>query len=101
MEAFEIIERISKLRIRANLSARKLSILIDKNESYIAGLESRKDFLPPLDVLLEIIKVCNSDPMEFFHYSLEEYQTDKKFIELLRNATPAAKSAALSVLLLK
>ena len=101
METIEIIERISKLRIRANLSARKLSILIDKNESYIAGLESRKDFLPPLDVLLDIIRVCNSDPMEFFHYSLEQYQTDKKFIDLLRNATPAAKAAAINVLMLK
>ena len=101
MDTVEIIERISKLRIRANLSARKLSTLIDKNESYIAGLESRKDFLPPLDVLLEIIKVCNSDPMEFFHYNLEEYQTDKQIIELLRNATPAAKAVAISVLQLK
>ena len=101
METIDIIERISKLRLRANLSARKLSMLIDKNESYIAGLESRKDFLPPLDVLLEIIRVCNSDPMEFFHYSFEEYQTDKKFIELLQNATPAAKAAAINVLQLK
>lgn len=101
MDKSEVIDRISKLRIQANLSARKLSTLIDKNESYIAGLESRKDFLPSLDVLLDIIKVCNSDPMEFFYYSLEEYQTDKKLIELFKTATPAAKTVALSVLQLK
>lgn len=101
MEQQEVIERISRLRTRANLSARKLSGLIDKNESYIAGLESRKDFLPSLDVLLKIIKVCGSEPMEFFHYNMEEYQTDKKIIELLKTASPAAKTAALSVLQLK
>lgn len=101
MEHVEIIDRISKLRIRANLSARKLSALIDKNDSYIAGLESRKNFLPTLDVLLNIIDVVGSEPTEFFYYSIEEFQTDKKIIELLKTATPAAKAAALSVLQLK
>jgi transcriptional regulator with XRE-family HTH domain len=101
MDQLEIIERISRLRARENLSARKLSTLIGKNESYIAGLESRKDFLPSLEVLLEIIKVCGSEPMEFFHYSLDEYATDKKLIDLLKIASPAAKTAALSVLQLK
>jgi len=101
MEHLEVIERISIIRTRANLSARKLSVLIDKNDSYIAGLESRKDFLPSFDVLLRIIDVCGSEPMEFFHYSLEQYQTDKKIVELLKTATPATKAVALSVLQLK
>ncbi len=101
MKREEIINRISRLRIRANLSARKLSSLIGKNDSYIAGLESRKNFLPTVDVILDIIDACNSTPTEFFYYSLEEYETDKNLIELLKSATPAAKAAAESVLKLK
>ena len=101
MERFEVIERISALRTRANLSARKLSMLIDKNDSYIAGLESRKDFLPSLDVLFQIIKICNSTPAEFFYYDINEYQTDKNLFELFKTATPAAKKIATEVLQLK
>ena len=101
MDRNEVIERISKLRIRANLSARRLSVMIGKNDSYIAGLESRKNFLPTVDVLLDIIAACDSDPTEFFYYSIEDYATDKNIIEQLKTASPAAKAAALSVLKLK
>lgn len=46
MERTEIINRISFLRTRANLSARALSIKIGKNEGYINRLEAKKDFFP-------------------------------------------------------
>lgn len=101
MKKTDVIDRISVLRTRTNLSARKLSTLIDKNDSYIAGLESRKDFLLSLEVLLQIISVCGSTPTEFFYYGLTEYEQDKEFIELLKSATPAAKKVAIEVLRLK
>ena len=98
MEYVDIINRISELRTRENLSARKLSCLIDKNDSYINGLETRKNFLPTMEVLLEIIKVCNSNVTEFFYYSLSAYKNDKEIIELLQKATPDLRVAVLSIL---
>ena len=101
MEYVDIINRISELRIRENLSARKLSWLLEKNDSYINGLETRKNFLPSMEVVLEIIKVCNSTPTEFFYYSLPAYKNDKDIIDLLKTATTERKETALSVLKMK
>ncbi|MCL2228379.1 MAG: helix-turn-helix domain-containing protein [Firmicutes bacterium] len=83
MDKIEIIERISKLRTRANLSARALSQRIDLNDGYINRLESKKDFLPSVEVLLKIIEVCNSSPAEFFYRDMDAYKSDLPIIELL------------------
>jgi len=86
-----IISRISELRVRANLSARELSLQADLNDSYINGLETRKNFLPSLEALLSIIEVCGSTPIEFFYYSLDSYKQDEELIDLLKSTTPSEK----------
>ena len=54
MELLEIIEHISAVRTKANLSARELSLRIGKNESYINRLEYRKNFEPSISVIADI-----------------------------------------------
>lgn len=66
MDKIEIINRISYLRTRANLSARALSQKIEMNDGYINRLEAKKDFLPSVEVLLRIIEACGSTTEEFF-----------------------------------
>ena len=56
MNNFDIITRIGIARNKANLSARALSQKIDMNDGYINRLESKKDFLPSVEVLLN--KIC-------------------------------------------
>lgn len=79
----DIIIRISRARNNANLSARALSQKIDMNDGYINRLESKKDFLPSLDVLLKIINVCGLTCEEFFYENSRDYAKDKEIIKLL------------------
>lgn len=79
MKTKDIIDRISFFRTKKNLSARELSLKIDKHDGYINKLESL-DFNLPTSVLLEIIESLEITPEEFF---AENYQTFKKDEELL------------------
>ena len=74
----EIIDRIGILRTRANLSARGLSLAIDKNASYINILESNRSFEPSLSTLLKIIEVCGSTPEEFFYGDIHSIKPTKR-----------------------
>ena len=98
MDKNEIICRISKLRTRANFSARKLSQEIGMNDGYINRLECKRDFLPTILVLLDIIEVCGSTPAEFFYPVMEDYQKDQEIIKLLNKTNSTTKDAVLTIL---
>lgn len=94
----EIINRISYLRTRAHLSARALSFLVGKNGGYINRLEAKKDFLPTIETLLEIISACNSSVEEFFYKDINSYKKDSEIIELLANVKEEKKEAIITLL---
>jgi len=94
----EIIKRIGIIRTRANLSARELSLRIDKSEAYINRLEYRKNFEPSIGVLNDIINVCNSSHEEFFYYNIHQHKADKEIIDLLKNASDEKKRAIIALL---
>lgn len=96
----EIINRISKLRTRKNLSARELSLRIGKNEAYINRLEYRKNFEPSISVINDIVTACDSSMEEFFYYDIDTYNRDKQIIKLLKD-TPENKKQAIIELLKK
>lgn len=98
MNKVEIINRISQLRIRANLSARALSQKIGMNDGYISRMESKKDFLPSMDSLLAIIEVCSSSTEEFFYRDVFSYKKDMEIIDLLSRADNDVKDAILTLL---
>ncbi len=77
MEKLDIIERIGYFRNRAKLSQKALSIDIDMNIGYINRLECKKDFLPSVEVLLNIIKACGITEEEFFYEDMHNYESDK------------------------
>ena len=93
----EIVDRIAIIRMRANLSARALSLTIGKNASYINLLESKKDFEPSLSALLDIIEVCGSTPEEFFYSDLHQYQEDKDCFQFLRTLSKKQKDAIMNL----
>jgi len=101
MELNTLIERIGYIRIRANLSARKLSLAIGKNQSYIHMLETNKNFAPTFETLMDIIQACNSNTEEFFYYDIKAYRQDYQIIELLKCTKDEEKKSAIISLLKK
>lgn len=101
MELNNLIERIAYIRTRANLSARKLSLLIGKNEGYCHRLEISKQFAPSFDTLMAILEACNTSTEEFFYYNIPAYKQDKQIIELLKTCKDEEKKAAIIALLKK
>lgn len=85
MNKKEIIERIGYIRVRAKLTQKGLSTAIGMNFNYINRLESKKDFLPSLEVLLKIIEACGSTPEEFFYHDISSYENDKELAEKLQS----------------
>ena len=94
----EIIKRISRLRTRKGLSARELSLRIDKNEAYINRLEYRKNFEPSISVINDIVTACDSSMEEFFYYDIDAYSSDKQIIELLKRIPENKKQAIIELL---
>ena len=76
MDKIEIINRIGYIRVRAKLTQKALSNALGMNPSYINRLECQKDFLPSVEVLMNIIEVCGSTPEEFFYHDITAYERD-------------------------
>ena len=93
-----IIAKIIYFRKRANLSQKALSIDINMNVGYINRLESKKDFLPSLDVLKRIIDVCGITVEHFFYSDIEHYEEDKVIIDKLKNLPNDKREALLKLL---
>lgn len=101
MELKELIDRVSYIRTRSNLTARKLSILIGKNAGYIHMLEQNRNFAPTFDTLMAILEICNTTTEEFFYYDIKAYRQDYQIIELLKNVKDEEKKGAIISLLRK
>lgn len=101
MNLNELIQRISFIRTRANLSARQLSLQIGKTSSYIARLEQSHSFAPTFETLIDILESCNSSTEEFFYHNIAQYKNDMELLNLLKNSNTERKQLALNVLKVK
>lgn len=97
MDIKEIINRIGYFRTKANLSARALSLLIDKNPAYITKLEAM-EFEPSMSIILDIISAVGSTPEEFFYANLADYAIDRENLNIFKSL-PTEKKIALRNLL--
>lgn len=93
----DIITRIGIIRNQSNLSARELSLLIEKTPSYINKLES-SGFNLTVQTLLDIIKVCNISAEQFFYHDINSYTKDIEILNLLKNCNDTKKNAILMLL---
>ena len=98
MDKDELIDRINELRTQTNISARELSLRIDKNESYINRLEYRKNFEPSISVITAICDACGISVEQFFYHDMDEYKTDKDILNLIKDASPEQKEAIRTLL---
>ena len=84
-----LVQRIGYFRNKKNLSARELSLRIEKSETYINQVECR-NFTVSLPVLFKIIDALEISCVEFFADNYADYEQDKEILDLL-NALPAER----------
>lgn len=84
-----LVQRIGYFRNKKNLSARELSLRIEKSETYINQVEC-KNFTVSLPVLFKIIDALEISCAEFFSDNYANYEQDKEILDLL-NALPAER----------
>ncbi len=98
MNKDDIIFKIGTIRRDANLSARALSTRIDLNEGYINRLESKKDFLPSMEVFFRILEECNYTAEKFFYHDSNNFERDMEILERIKALPDEKKDALLTFL---
>jgi len=96
----QLLERLIKLRKRAKLSCRQLSLKIHRHENYMSRVENGDYQLPPIEDLEKIVEICGSSMRELFHDTFETYCADKDILEMLRKITSKDKNVVLALLVL-
>ena len=86
-----LIDRLHYLRTRANLSARELSLKLDKSIASIAKFDNG-DFSIPAEMLLEAIEICESTPEEFFWEDIAKYKEQKKLLTAFDKLSDESKA---------
>ena len=95
----QIVDRIAILRQRAGLTAKALSLRINRSSSYIAKVESRNHF-PSIDDLELIVNACASSFEELFYENFDSYAIDKEVLKRLKAVTKDGKHAMITLLVL-
>ena len=92
MDIKDVMARIGYFRNRANLSAKALSLSIDKNPAYITKME-HGEYEPSMRVVLDIIEVCGTTPEEFFSEDINSYKVDKETLTMIKKLSESKKMA--------
>ncbi len=96
----DLIAKLGYFRNRKNLSARELSLLMDRSESYYFRIESGKIKLT-CENLFEIMNILEISPTELFYYDPAKYEEDKEILELLKKMTKEEKEALCQIIKMK
>ena len=97
MNLDDLASRIGYFRNQKNLSARELSLMIDKSPTYINQIESR-NFTLSLPVLLNIIDALEISCAEFFADNYASYKQDKEILDILNTLPPERKKSFLDLM---
>ena len=92
MDIKDVMARIGYFRNRANLSAKALSLSIDKNPAYITKME-HGEYEPSMRVVLDIIEACGTTPEEFFSEDINSYKVDKETLTMIKKLSESKKMA--------
>ena len=98
MNKKELIFKLGTIRREANLSARKLSLNLGKNEGYMNRLESSGQFLPTMETFFDILYECNYTAEKFFYHDPKSFESDMELLEKFKDLSPEKKEAILTLL---
>ena len=82
-EERKYIDRLLMLRRQARMTGKDLSSILGKAENYISHIEKYK-IDPSLGTLLDILRVFDIMPVEFFHKDFIEYISERDTIERIQ-----------------
>ena len=84
MDYKQIIERLSLIRTRKNLSSRELGRMIGNSDTYFYKVEDGSIILN-LPKLLEILEALEISTEEFFYDDFENYKKDKEILGITKS----------------
>lgn len=93
----DIVNRICVIMEEKNLSDRKLSGLLDRDDSYFNRIKNGHSALS-IEVLLEILDILNVSAEEFFYGNPDSYKVDKELISSLGKMDVEKKKSLLDFL---
>ena len=80
----QIIERLSLIRTRKNLSSREFGRMIGNSDTYFYKIEDGSIILN-LPKLLEILEALEISTEEFFYDDFENYKKDKELLSITKS----------------
>ncbi len=83
MDYKQILERLSAIRAKKNLSAMELGKILGNSDTYIYKIEDGSIILS-VPKLLEILEVLEVPVEEFFYKNIQQYREDMEVQNILR-----------------
>ncbi len=94
----QIIERLSLIRTRKNLSAREFGRMLGNSDTYFYKVENGSIILN-MPKFLEMLETLEISSEEFFYDDLDNYKKDKEILEITKSLSKEEFEAL--ILLLK
>ena len=93
----QIIERMSMIRTRNNLSSREFGMILGNSETYFYKVEDGSIILN-VPKMLEIMNALNIDTEEFFYEDFDNYKRDKEILQITKTLTKEEIEALILIL---
>lgn len=87
VDADFISDRIAKLRMEKNISARDMSLSLGQSQSYINNIENKKA-LPSMQMFLYICEFLGVEPKDFFDEKVASPSALNEAAAALRSLSP-------------
>ena len=94
----QIVERLSLIRTRKNLSSRELGLMLGNSDTYFYKVEDGSIVLN-VPKLCEILEALEVDTEEFFYDDFDNYKKDKEILGITKSLSREELEAL--ILLLK
>ena len=94
----QIVERLSLIRTRKNLSSRELGLMLGNSDTYFYKVEDGSIVLN-VPKLCEILEALEVDTEEFFYDDFDDYKKDKELLRITKSLSKEKLEAL--ILLLK
>lgn len=94
----QIVERLSLIRTRKNLSSRELGLMLGNSDTYFYKVEDGSIVLN-VPKLCEILEALEVDTEEFFYDDFDDYKKDKELLGITKSLSKEELEAL--ILLLK
>ena len=83
MDYKQIIERLSLIRTRKNLSSREFGRMLGNSDTYFYKVEDGSIIIN-LPKFIEILETLQIDTEEFFYDDFDNYKKDKEILKIIK-----------------